>query len=408
MTVPTSTRLLSVITTLAVCGVVHADEMTQRQLSEMRDMVMDLQDRLDAQQTAMATTQTDITTTPATGLLDGIDLFGWVSATYVQDLLNPREDDGTISGAFPFGDTTPNTFSLNQFWFGLDKAPTTDSIGGFHVDMAYGAAGGGETDSLEIYSAYASVLIPVGNGIQIDVGELWTLLGGEVVQTGDNFNITRGLVWGLQPVNHVGIIASTDLGSGMGLALGFVNDPFSDANFDSDNDKAITGQISWSNDMIYAGLSGIYGSQSLGDPDDDGSDKYGMIDVLVAADPLDNMSVWLNYDYNWYADTPEALGDGGPDQSAHAIAIAGRLAVTESTGLALRGEAVIFDYDSVAIDNETAYSITGTIDQSYGENLTARLELRYDGFTVDDSFSDGKGGNRDDQLLGIAEMVYAF
>jgi len=400
------TAMLAGAGLLLASPLVFSQDMVERELSEMRDMVMDLQDKVDSQQAKLDAyaARSQAEQEPA---LSSTTLFGWVSATYIQDLFNPREDDGEVVGAFPYGGTTPNTFSLNQFWLGLDKAPTEASRGGFHVDMAYGAAGGGGTDDLEIYSAYASYLIPVGNGIQFDIGELWTLLGGEVVQTADNFNITRGLVWGLQPVNHVGAIASTELEGGIGVALGVVNDPFSDAQFDSDNDKAVTGQVSWSNDMLYAGVSGIYGSQS-GARSDNGEDKYGMLDLLVSADPMDNMSVWLNYDYNWYKDTPGAFGrPGGPDPSAHAIAVAGRYAVLPSTGMALRGEYIAFDHDGGA-DNEEAYSITGTIDHSLTNNLLARAELRYDSQSLDNQFSDGEGGSRDDQLLGIMEMVYSF
>ncbi len=393
---------------------VWADELMARELDTMRDMVMDLQDRLDTQQAQLDAYAANQTMAAEPSIWDSIDFFGWISATYNQDLLNPRESDGVVVGDFPFGDHRPNTFSLNQFWLGLDKTPTAESPAGFHVDMTYGAASGDlETDDLEIYAAYASYLLPIGNGVQIDFGELWTLLGGEVVQTLDNYNITRGAVWSLQPVNHVGVIASTDLGNGLGMALGFVNDPFSDENFDTDNDKAVTGQISWSGEGVSAGLSGIYGSSILDDENDagqlDGDDKYGMIDVLLGFEPSERLSGWINYDYQWWKKTPEALGPGGPDQSVNALAVAGRIGVTPRTGLALRGEILLYDFDSDAIDNEQAYSITGTIDHTLFDGLVGRAEIRYDGFTGNDSFSDGTtDGRRDDQLLGVFEMVYAF
>ncbi|MGH0034237.1 MAG: outer membrane beta-barrel protein [Myxococcota bacterium] len=344
--------------------------------------------------------------------LETTDFYGSVAASYTQDLTFQGDNDGSIRGAFP--NDTYNTFSLDQLWFGMDKAPTEESRGGFHADIAYGTNTfqSGAPSDLQLWSAYASYLAPVGNGIQIDAGDLWTLIGAEVVDTTGNFNITRGAQWGLQPVSHVGVIASTEVVDGVGFAIGAVNDPFSDNNKNVDTNKAVTGQINYSGDSFYIGVSGIYGSQNgMGE-----GDKYGMIDVLLTADPSENFSMWFNYDYNWYEDTPGAFFGGkntGNDSSAHAFGAAGRLAITDDTGFAVRGELILYDLDNTVqwaggrSDDPMQWSVTGTLDHALTDNVTARLEGRYDG-SDERIFKNQNGNKKVHQAIAIAQLIYSF
>lgn len=405
-----------------------AEPEVDAQLAEMRDLVQSLRDHVEAQDRVIeeqgrrmeeAGLDDRAGFSALSSFLTSTEFYGWVSATYQNDLHFNDNNDGMIPPAIvPFGGTKPNSFGLNQLWFGMDKPPTEDSRSGFHVDLSYGLISpfnGGTTDTLEIWAAYASYLVPILNGVQIDAGELWTLLGGEVVQTLDNFNITRGNVWALQPVNHVGVIASTNITESLGFAIGAVNDPFSDANVDTDNSKAVTGQISYSGESWYAGVSGIFGSQVGVLGFDNSKDGYGMIDVLLTWDPTESLSLWLNYDYNWFEDTPGAFGFAGEgdDSYVNAIAVAGRLGLTDRMGVATRFEYLDFGLDDIS--NEDIFSITGTLDYALTDHLTGRAEVRYD----DASFATfGNGGApyavrengnvEDDIVLAILEMVYTF
>lgn len=396
-----------------------ADDL-QAEVQEMREMVRALQDKVQAQERKIdeqngvlqeaGLAEQNEGLSALSSFLEATDFYGSVAASYTQDLLFQGDNEGEIGYAFP--NDTYNTFSLDQLWFGMDKAPTEESRGGFHVDIAYGSNTntGGEVSDVTVWSAYASYLAPIGNGIQIDAGDLWTLIGAEVVDQTANFNITRGVVWSLQPVSHVGVIASTEIADGVGFAIGGVNDPFSDANKAIDTKKGITGQINYSGDSFYVGVSGIYGTQQgMGE-----GDKYGLIDFLLTADPSDNLSLWFNYDYNWYKDTPSAYGfGGGDDSSAHAFAAAGRLALTDSTGFSVRGELVLYDLDDDATfaggtsDDPTQWSVTGTLDHALTDNLTARLEGRYDG-SDERIFTNQHGNAKKHQAIAIAQMIYAF
>jgi hypothetical protein len=113
--------------------------------------------------------------------------------------------------------------------------------------------GGGDTNAFCVFTAYASYLAPIGpNGVELQVGKLPTMLGAEVVQTPWNFNISRGLLWGLQPVANLGAVVSADLGHGFGIALGVIDNPLGLEDPDNNIAKSFTGQVSWSNDKFGA------------------------------------------------------------------------------------------------------------------------------------------------------------
>ena len=74
--------------------------------------------------------------------------------------------------------------------------------------------------------------------------------------------------------------------------------------------------------------------------------------------------------------------------------------MSETWGLALRGEAVIIDLD--ALETET-YSITTTADYAVTDQLTAKGELRFD-IAPDDILANGE----DFAAMILAQLVYEF
>jgi hypothetical protein len=96
----------------------------------------------------------------------------------------------------------------------------SDSRGGFRVDLDYGPtatlvhsfeptgeATGGDLQNIE--QAYVSYLAPAGAGLQLDFGKFVTPAGYEVIETKDNWNYSRSLLFALAvPYYHLGLRAS--------------------------------------------------------------------------------------------------------------------------------------------------------------------------------------------------------
>ena len=342
--------------------------------------------------------------------LEMVDFSGVIAASY-----NHRLKDDSVQGDLPGGNDyfrhpDANTFALDQFWLTVDKTPTEESRGGFHVEFVTGQSGlsqgGDNTDEPYLYSGYVSYLAPIGNGIQIDAGRLATPLGAEVVQTDGNFFVTQGLVFGLQPVTHTGLSVSTPLTDELGLILGVANEVYSDTFTSSDNDKAFYGQLSYSRDNWGLNVGGIIGDDtgngSCGiDPTKGDADcKTSVVDVVLSMDPTDDLSLWLNYDW---------AHSGGEDFSghgdAHGFAAAGRLAVTETVGIASRFEYVWLEDSYAGTDDDSEQiSLTGTVDKELAEGLVTRFEVRWDHSIEEATFT----SDDDDQVVALAEIYYAF
>ncbi len=368
--------------------------------------------------------------------LESTDFSGWVNSSYTYNFQNTANDGiiGQNNGIAFHNDS--NAFKMNQAWFVMDKAPTEEGRGGFHIDLLFGSDAdtlNGEeidrdnilgNDGVEIFTAYASYLAPVGPGLQIDMGEMGTLIGAEVVQAPYNFNITRGQVWNIQPITHTGVIGSMDFDNGIGLALGVVNDGFSDASFDTDNNKTITGQLSYADEYFTAAVSMIWGSP-LSDPNgrlvNDEDAKTGLLDVLLTTEPSDNLQLWLNFDFGWKRDDfiqrPSGRKRNLPNSEVYALAVAGRLAVLDSTGIALRGEFLKEDDGYLMLgsgdgDSEL-YTFTATVDHALTDNLVARLEGRFDWADIDNGsdniFSNARGNlTKSSQHVILVDLTYNF
>jgi len=357
--------------------------------------------------------------------------------------------------------SNPNTFQLDQLWFSLKKPATEASRGGWGADIVFGTGADvanswswGWDDSSHIgslphlYQAYVAYLAPIAGGIEVQAGRWETPLGAEPFRQDRSFFVTRGLVWSLQPVNHTGLLFSGGLGESFTWALGVANQNGSTM-VDTDNSKTGVGQVKWWGETITLAINGMIGGDVYpallgigrpglpgnGNPGTPGigrdADYVGMVDVVATWDPSDELSMWLNCDAIF------THGDGLPHNTVYAVAVAGRLAVTESTGFSLRGEYVrgddVFDGSTVVAGDAAAmglptfagatsidlFSVTGTFDHRLAENLKVRLEGRYDIAYLDGApnrffVADKDPGTvrslfrRDDQVLGLVEMLYEF
>jgi len=437
-------NLITVVTAVAsivlTAGVATADQV-QEQLRLMEQRMAEMEDRLQATSDELSHAQA--TVDEQQGLLsdaglyddeglrsgvgsffDMVDISGVAAASYNHRLIKASD---TVGGNELFKNPNANTFQVDQIWLTMDKAPTEESRGGFHVEFATGtsSASQGSTNQNSgqpyLYSGYVSYLAPVGNGVQVDLGRLGTVLGAEVVQTNGNWNITQGAVFGLQPVTYNGASLSTALTDEISVVAGVVNDVYSDTDISADNEKAFFGQVSYAGDSFGLNVGAIGGNA---DATQCGNAPTGMaavrnfecnvsiVDVVLSADPTDALSVWFNYDWK------HVNGSGGGGQGhgdTHGISGAGRLALSDDMGFAARVEYIV-EEDTVSgvagADDSELLTLTGTIDKALAESLVGRLELRYDTRLDDNDGGFAANGDADgtnnDALVALVQMYYEF
>jgi hypothetical protein len=293
-----------------------------------------------------------------------------------------------------------------------------------------------------LYTANVSYLAPIpglDNGVEITAGRFATHIGSERPGAPYNFNITRGMVWNLQPINHTGVKIASKFDNGLDWMLGVSNTSGyegSSISTDFDDEKVFLWHIGYPiSDTTSLSFNGLYGGNcnlvgrdpracdgpaAKGDAGNS-SDKQVVMDLILDWNPSDRLSTWVNMDYIWAVEE-----DREGDPRVLAVAAAGRYAITDATGFALRTE-YVYAWDNYLELPESVepslraehdlWSVTATVDHKLTDHLTVKAEIVYQEGNSEDNhdeqFFRSDGDDPDDRLednqvlLGV-QMTYEF
>src|SRR5512146_1336169 len=170
-----------------------------------------------------------------TRVLGDATLTGFADLYYGVNFNHPAAalSDGQPIAQNRFFDDRQSQFALNMLELVLDKAPTADSRAGYRVAFGFGRAmdvvNASDTAAEPHFAeclkeAYVSYLAPAGKGLQIDFGKFVTPHGAEVIETKDNWNYSRGLLfyYGI-PYYHFGARAKYAFNDKVALSGYLVN-----------------------------------------------------------------------------------------------------------------------------------------------------------------------------------------
>ncbi|MEK6576641.1 MAG: outer membrane beta-barrel protein, partial [Nitrospirota bacterium] len=147
----------------------------------------------------------------------GVKISGFVDLYYSYNFNNPDSRKNGVGTNFDF---EHNTFSLNLaelvvsktaepvgFRIDLDFGPTTDFVHCVDTDCTDASAGTDEGTFKNIQQAYLTWATPTG--VTLDFGKFVTHMGAEVIESKDNWNYTRGLLFCCAiPYYHAGLRAN--------------------------------------------------------------------------------------------------------------------------------------------------------------------------------------------------------
>jgi hypothetical protein len=358
------------------------------------------------------------------------------------------------NGAFYPLHPDANSFALDQVWFEIERPIDEENRAGFRLDTVYGKTGallngGGpnnrydvnDDSSIYLHQAYVQYLAPVGDGLKFKAGKFATPIGYEVAGTIYNYQITRGNVWNLlEPIDHIGLTAEYAFGdTGFDVMGGVVNGYYQN-DPDNNQSKSIIGHLGWANETLSVAVNGLYGNQVTASSEN----ALTVLNGLVKFNPTDRLALYVNGDYSTMAN----VGNG----KAWGVATGGRYAITDRTGVSLRGEYVADndnylgfcafenssgsmsgstceyyyndfdeDYSQRAVPTDVKiFGVTATVDHLLTDQLMIRGEVRWDnvrhsGNTSNGEFFDGSVdygesdfGLKSNQVTLGAEVVYNF
>jgi hypothetical protein len=320
-----------------------------------------------------------------------IDVTGFVDLYYMY---NVNETD-------PFGrtfDVQHNTFSLSLAEVAFAKSVTPDSRVGFRVDLDFGKTADlvalyePESDGIEIYKhvqqAYGSLLT---GKVQWDVGKFVTPMGAEVIESQDNWNYSRSILFGYAiPFYHTGIRATVTATDKVTLAGYLVNGWNNTSEINGNKTVHLgatvkpTGKVTWVvNDM--------FGKETPGS-----NDVRNVFDTTLILAATPKLSLMANFDYGSEGDTSWWGIDGYAKYQARSNwALVGRYEYVDDTD----GGFMTF--------GTKVQSVTITSDHLVAGGLKLRLE--YQGNFADEPvFPKDDGSNKKSQSTLTVGLVYGF
>lgn len=274
---------------------------------------------------------------------------------------------------YNFDDKT-DQWDLNMAKLTINKDP--DPIG-FRFDV-----GGGRTFELMhvskadpeffdfVEQAYVSVKPKEWKGLEVDLGQFVTSAGAEVIETKDNWNYSRSLLFALAiPYYHFGVRTSMPIGSSVTVGLQVI-DGWNAVVDDHGNNMQTVGltgaltrkKFTWSNNYYvgpqYTGVN---------------NRNRALYDTTLLLTPSDKFNAYINYDYGEQHNI-----DFG---HAHWQGIAGAAHFQLGKHFAISPRAEYFaDSSGFATGiRQHVHEVTVTGEYKVIEGLLARLEYRHDG-----------------------------
>ncbi len=268
-------------------------------------------------------------------------------------------------------DLRSDTAHFNMGMITIDRAPAPI---GFHLDVGFGQifdvlhSSDRAPEALKYFKqAYISVKPKSWHGLEVDAGEFVTSAGAEVIETNQNWNYSRSLLfaWAI-PYYHFGIRTSFPVGqhftAGVQLVQGW-NDVYDN---NSGKTAGLTAaytwkKVTWTN-VYYVGPEKAHTNDGV----------RHLYDTTVLVNATDKLSYYVNFDYG----RDKNVGPGA--QQWTGIAGAARYALGKK--FAVAGRLEWFD-DCDGFSTGTAQSVkevTLTGEYRVRPWLLSRLEFRDD------------------------------
>jgi len=319
----------------------------------------------------------------AEALAASTTLSGYVSTSYTL-----RDGDGTaIAKSNATSKTAKDSFALDVVSLTLASAQGAGEYAtGYTVGMWIGPDDQGSTggNDFELTQANIDLRLPIGNGIDLKVGYMPTIVGYETWEYTDNAFFQRGLGFSVEPTHHTGLLASYQLTDSVGVTVGLVNDSSdntaNNVGGTSDGTHSFAGAISYTlpDSLGPLGGAGLNGATLL---DYNGADYWyasASIPLPMEGLSLDVAADWVDY-------------DNGNDDEIYQVYLS--YAVSDATTLNIRYEQGTADGQGLTDLDSVAIGVTHDL----WENVTSRVEW----------MSTSEEGVADDDTFAI-NLVYSF
>jgi hypothetical protein len=292
-------------------------------------------------------------------------------------------------------DVRADTAHVNMGKITIDHGPAPV---GFHLDVGFGQtfdmlhSSSRDPNAWKYFEqAYISVKPKSWHGVEVDAGEFVTSAGAEVIETNQNWNYSRSLLfaWAI-PYLHFGIRTTFPVGPHFTGGFQVVNGWNNIEPINSGKTYGVTGayawkKVTWSN-VYYVGPEKYHTTAGL----------RHLFDTTVLVNASDKLSYYINFDYG----RDKNVGPGAASWTG--LAGAARYALGKKYAIAGRLE-FFDDKDGFSTGvPQTIKEATLTGEYKFNSWLMSRLEFR-DDWSTQSFFEKGSGTSKNQPtfLLGM-------
>jgi hypothetical protein len=329
--------------------------------------------------------------------------------------------DGVLPGRFNDGAAKMDGFNLNVVGITIERPLNEEDMwaAGYRVDLLYGpdAVGYNPVSSaanaeLAIKQAYVDLMVPIGNGLELQMGVFNTLIGYESFESYLNPNWGRSFGWQIEPTQHTGLLASYQLTEALSVAGGVANTWVwgVDARGRAPGYLAYLGSIGLTAPDSWGALSGSTWTVGVvGGDSGNTRDTVSFYTGLNILTGLEGLSVGGAFDYRFNGANTVSSGEN------YAYALAGYLSFAAGEKWTINGridytkgsDGTFYDAGIVDLGDQAneLFALTATLDYALWANVLSRLELRWDTSLSDDApYARG-----DKNALSLAaNVIYQF
>jgi hypothetical protein len=227
--------------------------------------------------------------------LKDLTISGFVDTSYVYNVNHPDSGKNTAR----VFDTEANSFSLQAAKLAFERLPAKTGGAGFRIDLMAGDDAqvttpyGFDSSKFDVEQAYVDVIFPVGKGLDVKAGRFVTLAGAEVIESKDNWNYSRSLLFGYAiPFTHTGVRASYPVLDTLTAYLG-VNNGWDDVK-DNNKGKTVESSVAWApKDWFSTNIDILYGPEEIGN----NHSNRALFDFVVTFQPIKKLTLKVNVDY---------------------------------------------------------------------------------------------------------------
>ena len=338
---------------------------------------------------------------PTLSFLNRVNISGSIDG-YQQ--YNANQPDDRIAGLRAF--TGPsNQLSLNLAQLAFIKAPTSDSRAGFALSFAYGEAinvvNGSEPVAGADFAQYlkeAYLSYSVTDKLQLDFGKWVTPIGAEVIDSGLNWNYSRGILftWAI-PFYHYGLRANYAINDKTWVTMHLANGWNNIVENNSGKSFAIQAGFSPTENVSIV-QNYMVGPEMLNH-----DSLRHIFDTIVTYDYNEKISFLFNYDYGM----EEGLLPTDPDSQWQGVAGYVRYALNDKVAATSRME---WFQDDDAWSTGVAQQVkefTQTFEYKLADGLLSRFEFRRD-WSTEPFFSKGSTRFVQNQTTFMIGLIYSF